>query len=73
MLSAGQIGLEPAGMSMVSTLQQASLSLAHVESVLRACHASLSSALCGVCYYTTGEACCTARRALQEVSADRRD
>lgn len=66
-LSAGQIGLNPAHMTMVPPLAQASVSLAHVESVLKACHASLTSVLCGTCYYITEEARCTARRALSEV------
>lgn len=62
-LSAGQIGLDPGHMTMVPPLEQASLALSHVQSVLKACHASLTSALCGVCYYTTEEGLWSARRA----------
>ena len=69
-MGAGQIGLDPAHMKLVPILEQASLSLAHVQSVLKACHASLTSALCGVCYYTTEEAGWSARTALKEVRTD---
>lgn len=68
MLGAGQIGLDPAHMGLVLPLEQASLSLTHVKSVLKACHTSLTSALCGVCYYTTEQAGWSARTALAEVS-----
>ena len=66
-LLAGQIGLDPVYMTLVSPLDQASLSLHHVKSVLRACQASLSSVLFGVCYYTTEQAGWTARSTLSKV------
>lgn len=64
---AGQIGLDPTHMTLVPPLEQAALSLTHVQSVLKACHTSLTSALFGVCYYTTEQAGYSARRALREV------
>ena len=60
-------------MTMVPPVQQFHVSLAHVESVLKACGASLTSALCGMCYYTTEQGRYTATRALSEVCMDRRD
>ena len=58
---AGQIGLLPATMTLTPPTHQPSLSLTHVTSVLEANHASLGSALCGVCYCTTEEAGWAAR------------
>ncbi len=53
---AGQIGLDASSMTMVSPVDQASLALSHVKSVLNASRTSLNSGLFGLCYYTTVEA-----------------
>jgi diphthine-ammonia ligase len=66
-LLAGQIGLDPVSMTLVPSPRQPSLALHHVTSVLEANHAHLTSALCGVCYYTTEEAGWAARMTWTEV------
>ena len=67
--TAGQIGLEPATMTLASPSLQPSLSLTHLHSVLEANYSHLSSALCGVCYYTTEEAGWAARSSWTQVSS----
>jgi len=65
---AGQIGLDPASMQLVpGPLPQAKLSLRHTRRVLLANKSSLSSALCGTCYYTTADNCESARQSLEEL------
>ena len=64
---AGQIGLEPSTMTLATPSQQAPLSLTHVQSVLQSCDSHLTSALCGVCYYTTDEAGWCARQTWVQV------
>ena len=65
--AAGQIGLDPARMVLVDLIDQPSLSLTHTRTVLKACHAHLNSALCGMCYFTTEEAAWRAREAWSQV------
>ena len=65
--AAGQIGLDPAQMVLVDPKDQPSLSLIHTRTVLKACHAYLNSALCGMCYFTTEEAAWRAREAWKQV------
>ena len=67
--TAGQIGLQPATMTLAPPTDQPALSLTHVTSVLEANHAHLSSALCGLCYYTSEEAGWAARATWREVPA----
>ena len=68
MFTAGQIGLDPATMSLVSPSLQPSLALNHITTVLDASHTHLTSALCGICYYTTEEAGWIARMTWGKVS-----
>ena len=65
--AAGQIGLDPARMVLVDPKEQPSLSLTHTWAVIKACHAHLNSALCGICYFTTEEAAWRAREAWKQV------
>lgn len=65
--TSGQIGLHPSTMALALPLNQPSLSLTHVTSVLEALQACLGSALCGVCYFTTEEAGWAARTTWTEV------
>ncbi len=49
---AGQIGLDPASMKLVSgALSQARLSLQHIHTVLKANKSSLAAGIIGTCYY----------------------
>ena len=54
-------------MTLTTPLSQATLSLTHVQSVLESCDAHLTSALCGVCYYTSDEAGWNARQSWWKV------
>lgn len=54
--TAGQIGLVPSTMTLASVDQQPSVSLAHVQRVLKANGARVGSAVLGICYYTTEHA-----------------
>lgn len=65
--TSGQIGLHPSTMALAPPLNQPSLSLTHVTSVLEALQACLDSALCGICYFTTEEAGWAARTTWREV------
>ena len=67
MFLAGQIGLDPISMNLVPSSQQPSLSLHHVTSVLEANHTHLTSALYGICYYTTEKAGWAARMTWTQV------
>ena len=64
---AGQIGLDPARMVLVDPKEQPSLSLTHTWTVLKACHAHLNSALCGICYFTSEAAAWRARDVWKQV------
>ncbi len=65
MFLAGQIGLDPASMKLVSgALSQARLSLQHIHTVLKANKSSLAAGIIGTCYYTTEEGGQCARQAL---------
>ena len=66
-LTAGQIGLQPATMMLAPPTHQASLSLSHVCSVMEANHTSLHCTLCGLCYYTSEEAGWSARATWRKV------
>ncbi len=64
MFLAGQIGLDPASMKLVSgALSQARLSLQHIHTVLKASKSSLATGIIGTCYYTTEEGGQCARQA----------
>ena len=54
-------------MVLANEEEQPSLSLTHAFTVLRACHAHLDSALCGLCYYTHQKAGWLARKTWQLV------
>ncbi len=64
MFLAGQIGLDPASMKLVSgALSQARLSLQHIHTVLKA-NVFSGTGIIGTCYYTTEEGGQCARQAL---------